>query len=98
MGWALSAEWTTAGKIRTCVETKLFFSRCCTWGICRQLPATRIGATPALAIQLTANSLLGAARRGQKRTLAVDTTAGLAHRDSSGFEMKSLQENRNPGT
>src|SRR5438477_11857916 len=51
---------------------------------CRQLPATRIGAPPAPAIQLTANSLSGAARRGQKRTLAVDTTAGLAHRDGAG--------------
>src|SRR5207237_8772385 len=66
--------------------------------ICRQLPATRIGAPPALAIQLTANSLLGAARRGQKRTLAVDTTSGPAHRASSGFEKKTPQENRNPRT
>jgi hypothetical protein len=64
--------------------------------ICRQLPATRIGAAPALAIQLTANLLLGAARRGQKRTLAVDTTAGLAHRDSSGFEMKSFRRIETP--
>src|SRR5205823_6419429 len=42
--------------------------------------------------------VVGGGAEREKRTLAVDTTAGLAHRDSSGFEMKSLQENRNPGT
>lgn len=65
--------------------------------ICRHLLAARIGAAPALTIWLTTNSLLGTARRGQKRTSAVKATAGLAHSDSSGFEMKSLRriETRN---
>jgi len=54
-----------------------------------ELPAAGIGATSALALRLTANSLLGTARRRQKGTLAVKTTTGLAHMDSSGFEMKS---------
>src|SRR5205807_9019406 len=66
--------------------------------ICRQLPAARIGAPPALAIQLTANSLLGAARRGQQRTLAAATTAGLRAEDAFGFVVKSLQANTHPGT
>jgi len=57
--------------------------------ICHELPAAGIGAASALALRLTANSLLGTARRRQKGTLAVKTTTGLAHMDSSGFEMKS---------
>jgi len=59
--------------------------------ICRQLPAAGIGAAAALTLRLTANSLLGTARRRQKGTLAVKTTTGLAHMDSSGFEIKSLR-------
>src|SRR5207248_11406326 len=51
--------------------------------ICRQLPATRIGAPPALAIQLTANSLLGAARRGRSEERRVGKECGCGGGRSS---------------
>jgi hypothetical protein len=61
----------------------------------RQLPAARMRAALALAIRPTANSLLGTVPRSQKRALAVKTTAGLVHVDSSGFEQKSLRRIEN---
>jgi hypothetical protein len=59
----------------------------------RQLLAARMRAALALAIRPTANSLLGTVPRRQKRALAVKTTAGLVHVDSSGFEQEIPEEN-----
>jgi hypothetical protein len=64
--------------------------------ICHQLPAAGIGAASALALRLTANSLLGTTRRRQKGTLAVKTTTGLAHRGLLRIRNEILEENRNP--
>lgn len=83
MRW-LWCVWLLLGESARCSGSVAIFWR------------ARIGAAPALTIWLTTNSLFGTARRGQKRTSAVKATAGLAHSDSSGFEMKSLRRIRNP--
>jgi hypothetical protein len=64
-------------------------------GICRQLLAVIIRATPTLTFRLTANPLLRTVSGRQKRTLAVWTTAGLAQVDSSEFEGGISEENQN---
>jgi len=63
----------------------------------RQLLAARIRAALALTIRPTANSLLGTVPRREKEALAVKTTAGLVHVDSSWFKQKIPEENRNAG-
>jgi hypothetical protein len=51
----------------------------------RQLLPVIIAAAPTLARRPTAYALLRTINRGQKRTLAVRTTAGLAQANSSGI-------------
>src|SRR6267143_2267992 len=53
--------------------------------VCRQLLPVIIAAAPTLALRPTAHALLRTIRRGQKRTIPVRTTAGLAQADSSGI-------------
>jgi len=56
----------------------------------RQLPPVIIAAAPTLALWPTAYALLRTINRGQKRTLAVTTTAGLAQTGSSGIHVINL--------
>jgi hypothetical protein len=51
--------------------------------VCRQLLPVIIAAAPTLALRPTAHTLLRAINRGQKRTLTIGATAGLAQADSS---------------
>jgi hypothetical protein len=53
--------------------------------VCRQLLSVIIAAALTLARRPTAHALLRAINGGQKRTLAVRTTAGLAQANSSGI-------------